>query len=52
MILEMAIACFLDNAVKKSQKLTKKEIDLAVKRKKEHTIWPIILILALILTFF
>jgi hypothetical protein len=36
MILEMAIACFLDNAVKKSQKLTKKETNLAVKRKKEH----------------
>jgi phage-related protein len=36
MILEMAIARFLDNKVKKSQKTPKKEIDLAVKRKKEH----------------
>jgi phage-related protein len=37
MILEMAIACFLDNKGKKSQKTPNRKIDSAIKRKKEHT---------------
>jgi phage-related protein len=37
MILEMAIASFLKNKIKKSQKPPKKKIDLAIQRKKEHT---------------
>jgi hypothetical protein len=36
MILEVAIACFLKNKVEKSHKTSKKEIDLAIKQKKEH----------------